>query len=156
MIFLSLCLSLSDRVQRKPLQLSLSSSVPYENLTRESKFDNSVCETTVSWTRSRVFDPPDSHRTVFVVCFFFRLQNYYEKPTLPSSPPLALPPPTDSLSQCASILDSGHMRQQVYQHRENFWSVSLFEQSPLQFFPADFRIRCKVSTFWSNWDNALY
>lgn len=37
-----------SRVQRKPLRLSLSSNLPYENITGESKFDNSVCETTVS------------------------------------------------------------------------------------------------------------
>lgn len=40
-----------SKFQRKPLQLSLSSSVPYENITRESKFDNSVCETNNEETR---------------------------------------------------------------------------------------------------------
>ncbi|XP_019116232.2 seizure protein 6 homolog isoform X1 [Larimichthys crocea] len=35
-----------SKVQRKPLQLSLSTNLPYENITGESTFDNSVCETT--------------------------------------------------------------------------------------------------------------
>nr|XP_046244071.1 seizure protein 6 [Scatophagus argus] len=35
-----------SKVQRKPLRLSLSSNLPYENITGESTFDNSVCETT--------------------------------------------------------------------------------------------------------------
>lgn len=36
------------RVQRKPIRLSLSSSLPYENITGESTFENSIYETTVS------------------------------------------------------------------------------------------------------------
>ncbi|KAM8768016.1 seizure protein 6 homolog isoform 2-T2 [Acanthopagrus schlegelii] len=35
-----------SKVQRKPLRLSLSSNSPYENITGESTFDSSVCETT--------------------------------------------------------------------------------------------------------------
>lgn len=76
----SLSVSLSDRVQRKPQQLSLSSSVPYENITRESSYDNSVCETVSEripecWT-------------------FFCLQYYRDKqtPTGPPYSPLILPP----------------------------------------------------------------
>ncbi|XP_030249016.1 seizure protein 6 homolog isoform X6 [Sparus aurata] len=38
-----LCFS---KVQRKPLLLSLSSNLPYENIIGESTFDNSVCKTT--------------------------------------------------------------------------------------------------------------
>lgn len=36
------------RGQRKPLRLSASSNLPYENITGESTFNNSVYETTVS------------------------------------------------------------------------------------------------------------
>ncbi|KAI3354684.1 hypothetical protein L3Q82_019174 [Scortum barcoo] len=41
-----------SKVQRKPLQLSLSSNLPYENITGESTFDNSVYETTVDFWRN--------------------------------------------------------------------------------------------------------
>lgn len=96
-IFPECAVSLSVRVQRKPLRLSLSSSVPYENITRESKFDNSVCETTVS----------EHMRTIFFL-FFSRLclPHYRETPNSVSL--LLFPPahPIDSLSPCTSLLDS--------------------------------------------------
>lgn len=94
-IFPECAVSLSVRVQRKPLRLSLSSSVPYENITRESKFDNSVCETTVSEHMPTIF-------------FFFRLCLPHYRET-PNSVSLLLSPPAhpiDSLSPCTSLLDS--------------------------------------------------
>nr|XP_020496633.1 seizure protein 6 homolog isoform X1 [Labrus bergylta] len=41
-----------SKVQRKPLRLSLASSLPYENISAESTFDNTVHETTYGQIRS--------------------------------------------------------------------------------------------------------
>lgn len=80
-----------SRVQRKPLRLSLSSNLPYENITGESKFDNSVCETTVS-----------QHMPVFFLtvsaALFWSTKLFVP---LPFSPMYHI----DSLSQCTSLPD---------------------------------------------------
>lgn len=80
-----------SRVQRKPLRLSLSSNLPYENITGESKFDNSVCETTVSQHMPVVF-------LTVSAALFWSTKLFVP---LPFSPMYHI----DSLSQCTSLPD---------------------------------------------------
>lgn len=127
--WLSLSLSLSDRIQRKPLQLPLSSSVPYENITRESKFDNSVCET----VSERIPECSTS--------FACRIIVKKQTPTVPPHSRLILSP------HAHHYWTPDTLESRFPSMGKTFVQSNLFHRSPLRFFLTDFLNCYKVSTF---------